>query len=29
MADKTTPQRRLTDVHDDIRPITQYRLEVL
>jgi hypothetical protein len=29
MAERTTPERRLTDVHDDIRPINQYRLEAL
>jgi transposase len=29
MAERTAPERRLTDIHDDIRPISQYRLEVL
>ena len=29
MAERAVPERRLTDVHDDIRPIHQYRLEVL
>ena len=29
MTERTPPQRRLTDVHDDIRPINQYRLEAL
>jgi hypothetical protein len=29
IAQRAIPERRLTDVHDDIRPIHQYRLEVL
>jgi len=29
IAQRATPERRLTDIHDDIRPIHQYRLEVL
>jgi hypothetical protein len=29
IARRAIPERRLTDVHDDIRPINQYRLEVL
>jgi hypothetical protein len=29
IAHRAIPEPRLTDVHDDIRPINQYRLEVL
>jgi hypothetical protein len=29
IAQRAIPERRLTDVHDDIRPINEYRLEVL